>query len=41
MKLEKLTEQECIDAIKNEKQFHALVANGAFEIKVEKYSYYV
>jgi hypothetical protein len=41
MKIEKLTEKECIDAIKDGKQFHAEVANGAFEIKIEKYSYFV
>ncbi len=41
MKIEKLTETECIDAIKNDKHFHAEVANGAFEIKIKKYSYFV
>jgi len=41
MKLEKLTEKECIDAIQNGKHFHAEVANGAFEIKIERYSYFV
>lgn len=36
-----LSEQDCINAIKNEDCFHADVADGAFSLKIEDYSFFV
>jgi hypothetical protein len=41
MKLEKLSAQECIDAIQEGKHFYADVADGAFTVKIKNYSYFV
>ncbi len=39
--MQTLSEQACIEAIKNEECFHADVADSAFSLKIEEYSFFV
>jgi len=39
--MQNLTENACLDAIQNERCFHANVLDGSFSIKIEEYSFFV
>lgn len=39
--MQNLTEKECLDAIHNERCFHANILDGSFSIKIEEYSFFI